>query len=177
MVCCFVPAQKLYWKWLVTPRISEPRLASSACFIPGIRNSSFIPMSTVSFPLADSPAITPAGFDPTRASSYLSLYCGACFVASSSLLCGMASSAVNCTWPENSRRSRIPSCSLHGCVRSSAKIGSSTRNHPSVDPSTSCSISAAILTASPSPTTDWFHSTTARSPFAGATPPTTIGGN
>ena len=43
-----------------------------------------IPMSTVSFPPADSPAITPAGFDPIRASSSPSLYCGACFVASSS---------------------------------------------------------------------------------------------
>ena len=36
-------------------------------------------MSTVSFPPADSPAITPTGFDPTHASSFPSLYCGACF--------------------------------------------------------------------------------------------------
>ena len=43
-----------------------------------------IPMSTVSFPPADSPAITHAGFDPIRASSFLLLYCGACSVASSS---------------------------------------------------------------------------------------------
>ena len=41
-------------------------------------------MSIVSFPLADSPAITPVGFDPTRASSFPLLYCAACFVASSS---------------------------------------------------------------------------------------------
>ena len=53
-----------------TPPISEPRSASSACCIPGIRNSNFIPMSTVSFPPAGSPAITPAGFDPTHASSF-----------------------------------------------------------------------------------------------------------
>jgi hypothetical protein len=45
----------------------------------------FIPMSTVSFPRADSPAITPTGFDPTHASSFPSRYCGACFVVSSSL--------------------------------------------------------------------------------------------
>jgi hypothetical protein len=32
----------------------------------------------------DSPAITPAGFDLAHASSFPSLYCGACFVASSS---------------------------------------------------------------------------------------------
>jgi transposase-like zinc-binding protein len=44
------------------------------------------PMSTVSFQPADSPAITPAGFDPPRASSFPSPYCGACFVASSSLV-------------------------------------------------------------------------------------------
>ena len=74
----------------------------------------------------------------------------------------------------NSHRSPIPSSSRPGCVRSSAKIGSSTPNHPSADPSTCCSISAAIPIASPSPTTDWFHSTTDRSPFVGATPLTTM---
>jgi hypothetical protein len=46
----------------------------------------FIPMSTVSFPPADSPAITPAGFDPTHASSFPLLCCGARFAASSWLL-------------------------------------------------------------------------------------------
>src|SRR5438067_1793384 len=50
MVCCFVPAQKPSWKWLVIPDISGPRSASSACCIPGTRNSSFIPMSTLSSP-------------------------------------------------------------------------------------------------------------------------------
>ena len=54
MICCFGPAPKLYGKWLVTPPISEPRSASSACCILGTRNSNFIPMSTVSFPPADS---------------------------------------------------------------------------------------------------------------------------
>ena len=84
MGCCFGPAQKLYWKWRAIPPISEPRSASSACSIPGTRNSNFIPMSTVSFPPADSPAITPAGFAPTHASSFPSLYSGASFAASSS---------------------------------------------------------------------------------------------
>src|SRR5207249_6095817 len=37
---------------------------------PGTRNSSFIPMSTASFPPADSRSITPAGFDPAHASSF-----------------------------------------------------------------------------------------------------------
>src|SRR5262249_9105815 len=41
----------------------------------------------------------------------------------------------------------------------------------------SCTISDAIPIVSPSPTTDWFHSTTARLPFAGVTPPTTISTN
>ena len=85
-VCCFAPAQKLYSKWLVIPPISEPRSASSACCTPATRNSNCILMSIVSFPQVDSPAITPAGFDPTRASSFPSPYCGACSVASSSLL-------------------------------------------------------------------------------------------
>ncbi len=44
----------------------------------------FIPMSIASFPPADSPAITPAGFGLVHASFSLSLYCGAYFVASSS---------------------------------------------------------------------------------------------
>ena len=44
----------------------------------------FIPMFTVSSPPADSPAITPVGFDPTHASSFPSPYYGACFAASSS---------------------------------------------------------------------------------------------
>ena len=76
-----------------------------------------------------------------------------------------------------SHRSPIPSSSLPGCVRSSAKIGSSTPNHPSADPSMSCSISAAIPTASPSPTIAWSHWRMARLPFAGVTLPTTIGRN
>ena len=50
---------------------------------------------------------------------------------------------------ENSHRSPIPSSSRPGYARCSAKTGSSTPNHPSVDPSTSCSISAAILPALP----------------------------
>src|SRR5437016_7454692 len=70
--------------------------------------------------------------------------------------------------------SPIPSSSLPGCVRSSAKIGSSTPNHPSADPSTCSSISAAIPTASPSPTTASWLWRTARLPFAGVTLPTTI---
>jgi hypothetical protein len=49
-----------------------------------VRVGVFIPMSTVSFPPADSPAIAPAGFDLTHASSFPLLYCGACFAASSS---------------------------------------------------------------------------------------------
>src|SRR5579864_2632123 len=176
-VCCFAPVQKLYSKWLVIPPISEPRSASSACSIPGTRNSNFIPMSTVSFPPADSPAIMPAGFDPTHASSFPLLYCGACFVASSSPASSLPSRTANCTWPENSHPSPIPSSSLPGCVRSSAKTGSSTPNHPSVDPSTSCSISAAIPTAWPSLTIAWLRWPTTKSPFAGVTLPTTIGKN
>ena len=69
---------------------------------------------------------------------------------------------------------RCPSSSLPGCVRSSAKIGSSTPNHPSADPSTCCSIWAAILIASPSPTIAWSHWRTARLPFAGVTRLTTM---
>ena len=72
------------WKSRAIPPISALTSASSACSIPGIRNSNFIPMSTVSFPPADSRAITHAGFDPTHASSFPSLYSGACFAASSS---------------------------------------------------------------------------------------------
>jgi len=83
-VCCSGPAPKPCWKSRATPPISVLTSASSACFIPGTRNSNSIPMSTVSFPPADSPAITPTGFDPTHASSFPSLYCGACFAASSS---------------------------------------------------------------------------------------------
>src|SRR5215469_818032 len=70
MGCCSGQAQKLYSKWLATAPISVPRSASSACSIPGTRNSNSILMSTVSFPPADSPAITPTGFDPTHASSF-----------------------------------------------------------------------------------------------------------
>jgi hypothetical protein len=44
-----------------------------------------IPTSTASFPPADFPAITPAGFARAHSSSFPLLYCGACFVASSSL--------------------------------------------------------------------------------------------
>src|SRR5256885_902139 len=53
-------------------------IGECACFRPPA------PLSSVSLPPADSPAITPAGFDPIRASSSPSLYCGARFVASSS---------------------------------------------------------------------------------------------
>src|SRR5579871_881735 len=72
MGCCSGLAQKRYSKWLAIAPISVPRSASSACSTPGIRKSNFIPMSTVSFPLADSPGITAAGFDPTHASSFRS---------------------------------------------------------------------------------------------------------
>jgi hypothetical protein len=89
----------------------------------------------------------------------------------------LPSRTANCTWPENSHPSPIPSSSLPGCVRSSAKTGSSTPNHPSVDPSTSCSISAAIPTAWPSLTIAWLRWPTTKSPFAGVTLPTTIGKN
>ena len=165
---------ELYWKSRAIPPISVPRSASSACSTPGIRNSNFILRSTVSSPPADSPTIMPAGFDPTHASSFPLLCCGACFAASLSPLSRPLSRTANCTWPENSRRSLIPSSSLPGCVRSSAKIGSCTPNHPSADPSTCCSISAATLTASPSLTIAWSHWRTAKSPFVGATPPITI---
>jgi hypothetical protein len=79
------------------------------------------------------------------------------------------------TWPDNSQRSPIPSSSLPGCVPSCAAIGSSTPNHPSVDPSTSCSISDAIPTAWLSLTIAWLRWPTTKSPFAGVTLPTTIG--
>src|SRR6266699_2752002 len=47
MVCCFVPAQKLFSKSRATPDISGPRSASSACFTPGTKNSSFIPIQVL----------------------------------------------------------------------------------------------------------------------------------
>ena len=59
-------------------------------------------------------------------------------------------------------------------VRRTAKIGSSIPNHPSADPSTSCSISAAIPTASPSPTIAWSRWSTTKAPFAGVTLPTIL---
>src|SRR5215831_15761148 len=135
----------------------------------------FIPMSTASFPPVGSPPITPAGFDPIHASSFPLLYCGACFLASSSPPWSLPSNTVHCTWPENSHRLPIPSSSLPGCVRCSAKIASSTPNHPSADPSTSCSISAATLIVLPFPTIACSHSQTAKLPFAGVTLPITTG--
>ena len=150
-----------------------PRSASSACSIPGTRNSNFIPMSTVSFPPADSPAITPAGSDPTHAlpSHRRTAARVSWQVRRRPEVCLRAPSTAPC---RELAPSPIPSSSLPGCVRSSAKIGSSTPNHPSADPITSCSISAAIPTASPSPTIAWSRWRTAKSPSAGATPPTTI---
>src|SRR5215467_11558645 len=62
MGCCSGQAQKLYSKWLATAPISVPRSASSASSIPGTRNSNSILMSTVSFPPADPPPITPTAF-------------------------------------------------------------------------------------------------------------------
>src|SRR5215471_412216 len=69
----------------------------------------------------------------------------------------------------------IPSSSLPGCVRCSAKFGSSTPNHPSADPSTSGSISAATLIVLPFPTIACSPSQTAKLPFAGVTLPITTG--
>jgi Transposase zinc-binding domain len=87
-------------------------------------------------------------------------------------------------WIAARRRELLPTPYAHvvvtlpsppGCVRSSAKIGLSTPNHPSAGPSTSCNISVAIPTASSSQTIAWSHWRTARLPFAGVTLPTTSG--
>ncbi len=151
------------------PRHLGAEIGFSACCIPGIRSSSFILMSIALFPPADSRSITPAGFDLARISFSPSRCSDVCFVASSSPLSSRPSNTANCILLENSRRSPIPSSSLPGCDRCSAKIGSFTPNHHSADPSTCCSISAAIRTASPSPTIVWSRWCTARSPSAGAT--------
>ena len=157
IVCCCGPAQKRFWRWRGTPHIWGLRSDSSACYIPGTRNSRFILMSTALFPPAGSRSITPAGFDLTRASSSPFPCCGRCFAASSSTLSRTPFSMASCTFPAIWRRSRNPNSSLPGYDRCFAKTGWSTRNHPSAAPTMCSSISAVTPTASPSPTIDWYR--------------------
>src|SRR6266566_1990092 len=61
-VSCSAPVPKLFSKWLAIRDTSAQRLASSACCIPGAKNSKFIRTFIVSFLPAASRPITPAGF-------------------------------------------------------------------------------------------------------------------
>jgi hypothetical protein len=65
-----------------------------------------------------------------------------------------------------------PPPSPHGCGYCSVTTGSSTPNGLSAGQNTCCAISALTLIASPFPTAGWLLLPTAKSPFAGATPPT-----
>src|SRR5216683_3589053 len=134
MVCCFVPAQKLFSKSLATPDISGPRSASSACSTPGTRNSRFIPMSTVSSRPVGSPSITPAGSDPVLTSFSPSKYSDVCFAVSLSPLSSRPLSMANCTFPAIWLCSGKPRSSLPGSGHCSEKTGSFTPNHPSAAP-------------------------------------------
>jgi hypothetical protein len=166
-----------YWKWLVTPDISGPRSASSACSIPGTRNSSFILTSTVSSPQGDSRPITPAGFDPGLASFSLSRYSAVSFAASSSPVSSQPFNRANFIFAAIWHCSRNLRPSLPGSGNCSERTGSSTPNHPSAAPNMSSSIWAATLIAWPSPTIGWSRWPTDKSPFVGATPLTTTSKN
>src|SRR5213082_1394412 len=145
--------------------ISGLRSASSACCIPGTRNSRFIPMSTVSSPPVGSRSITPAGFDRTRASFSPFPCSGGCFAASSSTVSRPPLSLASCTFPGIWRSSRNPNSSPPGCDRCFAKTGWSTPSHPSAAPSMCSSISAATPILSPFPTIDWSRLPTGKSLF------------
>ena len=176
MGCCFGPAQKLYLKWRAIPLISAP-MASSACSIPGTRNSNFIPMSTVSFPPADFRLISDAGFNPPP--TLLPSHCCTAARVSSQLITGLKS-AFERRQLHLARRTRTahPSQVLR-CLAASAlrKDWIVYSKPPFGRPSTFCHLSAAVPTASPSPTIAWSHWRMARLPFAGVTPPITINRN
>ena len=134
IVCCCGPAQKPFWRWREIPGISGLRSASSACYTPGTRNSSFIPMSTVLFPPAGSRLITPAGFDPVLASFSPSRCSSVCFAVSSSPLLNRPFSVASFLFPAIWLCSRNPKPSLPGSDHYSEKTGSSTLNHLSAAP-------------------------------------------
>ena len=82
--CCSAPVPKPFSKSLAIPDTSARKSASSACCIPGVRNSSFTPMSIASFPPAACRSITRAGLNRATASFFPSR-CSAAFSAASSL--------------------------------------------------------------------------------------------
>jgi len=175
MVCCIVPAQKLFSKSLATPDISGLRSASLVCFTPGTRSSSFIRMSTVSSPPGGL-SLDHARWIRSRPRFFLPLasfspfkYSDVCFAASSSPLSSRLFSMTSCTSPAIWLYSRNPRSSLLGSDHCSEKTGSSTPNHPSAVPTTCFSISADTPIAWPSPIIDWSLWTTAKPPFGGAT--------
>src|SRR5215472_9692232 len=133
----------------------------------------FIPMSTASSLRVGSPSITPAGFVLTLDSFSLSTCSGAYFAESSSTGSSWLFSEGSCTFPAIWRHSLNLRPSPLGAGHCFENIGSSTPNHPSVVRSMCSTTSAVTPTASPSPTTDWFRSMTARSPFVGVIPLTT----
>ena len=69
-ISCSAPVRKHFSKSLAIRDTSVQRLASSVCCTPGVRNSTFIRMSIVSFPPAASRSITPAGFAHERTTSF-----------------------------------------------------------------------------------------------------------
>ena len=103
-ISCFAPVPKHFSKSLAIPDISARRSASSACYTPGIRSSSFIRMSIASFPPAACRPITPAGL--LHASD--SFFPSRCFAVSSAASLS----------PLSSRPSRLGQLNFHGDLHS-----------------------------------------------------------
>src|SRR5258707_3864277 len=85
-ISCSVPVRKLFAKWHAIRNVSARKLASSACCIPGAKNSKFIRMFIVSFLPAASRLITPAGFAHETTTFFPRKCCVKFFAASSSTL-------------------------------------------------------------------------------------------
>ncbi len=102
---------------------SAQRLASSACYIPGAKNSKFIRMFIVSFLPAASRPITPAGFAHEITTFFPRKCCGKFFAASSSTLLSRLSTMASSTSRETCSFLRNPRSSLPGCGHCSGKTG------------------------------------------------------
>ncbi len=85
-VSCSAPVQKLFSKWHAIRGILVQRSVSSACYTRGVRSSTFIRMFIVSFLLAASRPITPAGFAHATTTFFPRKCCVKFFAASSSAL-------------------------------------------------------------------------------------------
>ena len=169
------PRPKPYAPSPPTPSTWAPRSASSPCSTPGDRTCMHHPASALRRPRRRALArrhpldLLPAGFLPARPRAVPPVP-----PPVSGVSCRSASMPANCSSspPLETLRDRRAVCSLPGPLRKAEWVVYAKR--PSPDPSRCSTTSAAIPTASPSPTTACSISKTVKCASSGKTIGTTV---